>query len=59
MKKPNEKSDDPEDAADYRQAKENMGDYKLKTSDDYVVPKDQRVTTAKKRRELLLLRKTV
>lgn len=58
-KKPDEKSDDPEDAALYRQAEENMGDYKLKTSADYVVPEDQRVTTEKKRKELLLHRQTV
>lgn len=36
-----------------------MGDYKLKTAADYVVPEAQRVTTEKKRQELLLLRKRV
>ncbi len=59
LRKPDENSDDPEDAAAYKQARENVGDYKLKTAADYVVPQAQRVTTEKKRQELLLLRKTV
>lgn len=59
LRKPDENSDDPEDAEAYRQARENMGDYKLKTAADYVVPKEQRVTTEGKRRELLLLRAKV
>lgn len=42
-----------------QQFRENMGDYKLKTSGDYVVPPDQRVSTEKKRRQLLMLRKQV
>lgn len=59
QKKPDEKSDDPEDAEAYRKARENMGDYKLKTAKDYVVPKAQRIGTEKKRREILLLRQRV
>lgn len=57
--KPSEDSDDPEDAAAYNQARHNVGDYKLKTAADYVVPQAQRVSTEKKRHELLLLRKRV
>lgn len=45
--------------AAYRQAREGMGDFKLKTSADYVVPREQRATTEKKRRELVLLRERV
>ena len=37
-------------------AKENLGDYKLKTASDYVVPEDQRVTTKSKRKQLVMLR---
>ncbi|KAJ0406656.1 hypothetical protein P43SY_009767 [Pythium insidiosum] len=33
----------------------NMGDYKLKTAPNYVVPEEQRVNTAKKRRQMALL----
>ncbi len=58
-KRPDENSDDPEDARAYRQARDNMGDYKLKTATDYVVPKGQQVTTEKKRWELLMIRKKV
>ena len=58
-RRPTENSDDPEDAAAYKQARDNVGDYKLKTAEDYVVPEAQRVTTKRKRAELLLLRKTV
>ncbi len=58
-KRPDENSDDPEDARAYKQARENMGDYKLKTATDYVVPKGQQVTTENKRWELLMLRKKV
>ena len=41
------------------QARENLGDYKLKTASDYVVPEHQRVTTKKKRQQLLTLRAQV
>ena len=58
-RKPDEKSDDPADAASYREAKNNIGDYKLKTAEDFIVSEEERVTTEKKRKELLLLRKKV
>ena len=57
--KPDEKSDDPEDAAAYKQARENMGDYKLKTANDFVVHDIQRVNTLRKKKELLLHRQMV
>lgn len=55
-RKPDDKFEDPHDAEVLRIAKETIGDYKLKSSKDYVVPEDQQVTTEKKRQELLLLR---
>lgn len=55
-RKPDDKFEDPHDAEVLRIAKETIGDYKLKSSKDYVVPEDQQVTTDKKRQELLLLR---
>ena len=58
-KRPDEKSEDPVDAREFKHARDNMGDYKLKTAKDYVVPKAQRITTDKKRKELLLLRHRV
>ena len=55
-RKPDDKFEDPHDVEVLRIAKETIGDYKLKSSKDYVVPEDQQVTTDKKRQELLLLR---
>ena len=56
---PDEKSDDPKDLATYRHAERTIGDYKLKSGSDYVVPEDQRVTATKKRYQLLLLRNEI
>ena len=58
-RKPGKGEEDPEEAALVEQFKGNMGDYKLKTASDYVVPKHQRVTFSKKRRSLVLLRNQV
>ena len=49
----------PEDEKSLHEAKENMGDYKLKTASDYVVPQHLRVSTDKKRAQLLVHRKEV
>ena len=38
-----------------KEAKDNIGDYKLKTADDYVVPEDQRVNAEIKLMQLLEL----
>ncbi|XP_031554688.1 cilia- and flagella-associated protein 44-like isoform X2 [Actinia tenebrosa] len=53
--KPDENYEDPKDKAAIKEAKENMGDYKLKTAKDYVVPESQRVNAEKKRLQLLKL----
>ena len=58
-RRPGKGEEDPEEAALVQQFKANMGDYKLKTASDYVVPKHQRVTFSKKRRSLLFLRNQV
>lgn len=54
--KPDETSVDPEDLQAIRAAEENMGDYHLKTSDEYVVPLEERINTARKREQLVRLR---
>lgn len=41
------------------EATQNMGDYKLKSASDYVVGDEQRVSTDKKRKQLLLMRNMV
>ena len=58
-RRPGKGEEDPEEAALVQQFKANMGDYKLKTASDYVVPKNQRVTFSKKRQSLLFLRNQV
>ena len=57
--KPDEKVEDPEEARLLEQARENLGDYKLKTASDYIVPEHQRMTTTSKRRQLTMLRSQV
>jgi len=53
--KPGEDADDPRDVVAIAFAKRNMGDYKLKTAADYVVPEHQRVNAVKKLRQMALL----
>jgi hypothetical protein len=36
-----------------------MGDYKLKTSDKYIVPESERVDTEKKKRQINLLSESI
>ena len=57
--KPDEKLEDPGDMAALQRARQEIGDYKLKTAGDYVVPESQRVSTERKRVQLVLLRKKV
>lgn len=37
-------------------AEQNMGDYKLKYANDHVIPPELRVSTAKRRSDIILLR---
>ncbi|XP_029636432.1 cilia- and flagella-associated protein 44-like [Octopus sinensis] len=53
--KPADDYEDPNDLAAIKEAKENMGDYKLKTAEDYVVPDLLRMNTTKARLKLFLL----
>ncbi len=57
--KPGENFEDPREVEAIERAKREMGDYKLKTSSDFVVSEDQRTSTAKKRKEMVLCRNTV
>ena len=57
--KPGAGYEDPEEVLAISKAKSEMGDYKLKTSSDYVVSDQQRMSTEKKRRELLICRNNV
>ncbi|KAM4046708.1 cilia- and flagella-associated protein 44 isoform 2-T2 [Anomaloglossus baeobatrachus] len=53
--KPSEDYEDPADVLAIKNAKENMGDFKLKTAKDYTVPEHMRVNAERKRNELALL----
>ena len=53
--KPDMTYDDPGDVAVIKQAKANMGDYKLKSADNYVVPADMRLDAGLTLKELRLL----
>ena len=46
---PSKNEANPEDKRAIEQAKRSFGDYKLKSSDNYIVPEKQRVICAKKR----------
>jgi len=51
--KPDDKYEDPADIAAIEYAQEHMGDYKLKTDPDYVVPEHLRINAEKKRRQMV------
>jgi len=53
--KPSMDAEDPRDVAAIRDAIENMGDFKLKTSSDYVVPDDACIDIAGKREQMASL----
>ena len=57
--KPDDNYEDPADVSAIKQAQDNMGDYKLKSADDYVVPDHLRMNTDKARQRLLQLKDLV
>lgn len=57
--KPDDKYQDPKDVAAIRNAINNMGDFKLKTAADYIVPESERVDADKKKRQIALLNSNI
>jgi len=57
--KPDDKYEDPKDVAAMEHAKKHMGDYKLKTAENYKVPEHLRMNAEKKRRQMILLEESV
>ena len=57
--KPNENEDDERDIQAILLAEKTLGDYKLKFSDDYEVPDEQRVNADKKRRQMVALEESM
>lgn len=58
-KKPDSSRNNPRDEAQIKQAEMTIGDYKLKTSDKYIVPESERVDADKKRRQIILLERSI
>ena len=58
-RKPDDDYEDPGDVAAIKEAQENMGDYKLKTAADYVVPDHLRMNVDKARGRLLSIKDMV
>lgn len=57
--KPDEKYEDPKDVAAIRYAESHMGDYKLKSADNYIVPESERIDADKKTKQIMLLRESI
>ena len=57
--KPEEDYEDPQIVQAIREAKENIGDLKLKSDKDYIVPKHLRMNAEKKRAQLMNLEEHV
>lgn len=53
--RPDDNYEDPKDVEDIEIAKKEMGDFKLKSAPDYMVPKHLRVDTDKKRVQMIKL----
>ncbi|XP_067931339.1 cilia- and flagella-associated protein 44-like [Watersipora subatra] len=57
--RPDDNYEDPDDVAAIAEAQSNMGDYKLKTADDYVVPDHLRMNVEKAIMKLLVLKELI
>jgi WD40 repeat protein len=58
-KKPSDTAYDPADIREIESAKKTVGDFKLKTSADYVVPEHLCLNAEKKRRQMIMLMESV
>ncbi|KAG8464582.1 hypothetical protein KFE25_009950 [Diacronema lutheri] len=58
-RKPDDTYEDPQDVLAISIAERQMGDFPLKTDDDYVVPESQRINAHKKRRQMVLLDESI
>jgi len=59
MEKPDENTDDPRDLEAIKMAALHIGDYKLKSASNYVVPEDEHVNASQKRKQMVLLLESV
>lgn len=51
--------ENPEDLASIKDAQDNLGDFKLKMSDNYIVPEEQRMNVFKATKRLIAIKKVV
>jgi len=58
-RKPDKESEDPGDLKEIAEARENMGDYKLKTASDFTVRPEERINTTRKRNQIITLRQQI
>jgi hypothetical protein len=59
QRQPSDTEEDQEVMQEILYCQQNMGDYKLKTDADYMVPEQQRVTAEKKLRQMILLEESM
>jgi len=59
QQKPDENADDPRDIEAINYAQKNIGDYKLKSDPDYIVPEDEHVNASQKRKQMILLLESI
>lgn len=57
--KPSQDSFDPDHMREINEAIEKLGDYKLKSSPDYIVPEEKRMNVSKKRKHMFLLKEFI
>lgn len=57
--RPTQDSLDPDHLKEINEAIEKLGDYKLKSSIDYIVPEDKRMNVSKKRKHMFLLQEFI
>lgn len=57
--KPSQDSFDPDHMKEINEAIEKLGDYKLKSSADYIVPEEKRMNVSKKRKHMFLLQEFI
>lgn len=57
--RPTQDSLDPDHLKEINEAIEKLGDYKLKSSTDYIVPEDKRMNVSKKRKHMFLLQEFI
>lgn len=51
--------ENPDDLANIKNAEENLGDFKLKTSDNFIIPEDQRMNVYKAVERLMQIKQFV